>query len=214
MYSAFVLFSGSRIDLSWGATDSRVWSLWLGSEAYQFCASCLGSTICSAVIMLICNPGIVLWRSYVVHSPAPLFKRHNHHHPQKCPKTQLALIGPENDSLLPYLCQGLLCSDGWLAVHPPPLCVHSAPCWCCCLELDDSRSECLAFHGVPGPRSNAAALRWASAIACHPSPSLQLPSAVPCSDAPSLCDCNSCLLTSVHLRQPWRVLVSSMVCSK
>lgn len=31
-----LLFSGSCIDLSWGATDSRAWSLWLCSEAYQF----------------------------------------------------------------------------------------------------------------------------------------------------------------------------------
>lgn len=34
--SCLLLFLGSCIDLSWGATDSRAWSLWLCSEAYQF----------------------------------------------------------------------------------------------------------------------------------------------------------------------------------
>lgn len=67
--------------------------------------------------------GLCLGDLNVLHSPAPLFKCYNHRHPQKCPKTQLALICPENCTLLPCLCQGLLCSDGWLAVPSSLPCV-------------------------------------------------------------------------------------------
>lgn len=88
----------------------------------------------------------------------------------------------------------------------PPLCAHSAPCWCCCLELDDNHSKCPVFHYVPGPENNAATLRWSLTIALM---SFPFAPAHPMAFRDAFYVFNPCLLISVHLSQSWRVFVLS-----